>query len=118
MVLEEGVTLSLKRELSSLEKQGVIKAFEFTHELSWNVLKDFLIDRGQHDIYGSKDAIRKAYQLGLIKDGDSWMGMVRDRNLSSHTYDEIRADKLISRIQKTYLAAFLEMKQDLGELAE
>lgn len=54
--LQEASVLADERELSKLEKQGVIQGFEFTHELAWKTLKDFLESRGQQDIYGSKDA--------------------------------------------------------------
>ena len=54
--LQSAVDLSAQRALSNLEKQGVIQAFEFTHELAWNVLKDYLQDQGNQNIKGSKDA--------------------------------------------------------------
>lgn len=77
-----------KAELSELEKQGLIKAFEYTYELAWNSLKDFLEYNGQNDIFGSRDTIRKAFQLNLIEDGDKWMEMLQSRNKTSHTYNE------------------------------
>ena len=56
--LQDAVELSNQRALSSLEKQGVIQAFEFSHELAWNILKDFLQAQGNQNIRGSKDATR------------------------------------------------------------
>jgi nucleotidyltransferase substrate binding protein (TIGR01987 family) len=111
--LEEGIELSHKRELSKLEKQGIIQGFEFTHELSWKVLKDFLEDRGNLDIYGSKDAVRESFQLGIIDNGDIWMGMIKDRNLSSHTYDEAQADAIVQRIITSYFSLFLSLESTL-----
>jgi nucleotidyltransferase substrate binding protein (TIGR01987 family) len=55
-----------KGELSELEEQGLVKAFEYTYELAWTTLKDFLEYRGQTDIYGSRDAIWKAFQHTII----------------------------------------------------
>jgi len=66
--LEGAVSLSKQRELSQLEKQGVIQVFEFTHELAWNVLKDYLEDQGEQNIRGSKDATRAAFKVALISD--------------------------------------------------
>ena len=63
-----------KGGLSELEEQGAIQAFEYTYELAWNVMKDFLEYQGQVDIYGSRDAIRKAFQLGLVEDGGAMDG--------------------------------------------
>jgi len=68
--LKEAIDLMSQRALSNLEKQGVVQAFEFTHELSWNMMKDFLESKGNTEIYGSKDATRQAFKYGLIIDGD------------------------------------------------
>ncbi len=86
--LEAAVILMEERDLSLLEKQGTIQAFEFTHELAWKTMKDFLNERGNSEIYGSKDSARQAFQYGLIEDGDTWLQMVKSRNLTSHTYNE------------------------------
>jgi len=65
--LEEGVELASKQALSDIEKQGLVKAFEFTHELAWNLLKDFLESKGIQNFFGSKDTIRESFRQGLIK---------------------------------------------------
>lgn len=66
-----------KGKLSELEEQGLIQSFEYTYELGWNVLKDFMEYKGQTEIYGSGDAISRAFQLGLIEDGEGWMDMYK-----------------------------------------
>jgi len=71
--LAEAVDLAGQRDLSKLERRGIIQAFEFTHELAWNTLKDFLENRGAQNIYGSKDATREAFKAGLIENGETWM---------------------------------------------
>ena len=78
--LEEAVKLSRQRELSKLEQQGLIQAFEYTHELAWKTMKDFLEERGAQNIYGSKDATREAFKAGLIDNGEVWMEMIQSRN--------------------------------------
>lgn len=95
-----------KGDYSELERQGLIKAFEFTYELAWNTLKDFLIDGGYVDLVGSKDTIRLAYKVGLIEDGDNWMNMIKSRNLSSHTYNKETAEEIQESIQNTYYFLF------------
>src|SRR5690349_6286913 len=75
--LSKAAIAAKQRGLSDLEKQGLIKAFEFTHELAWNTLKDFLESRGVMELYGSKDATREAFAKGLIDDGDAWMDMIQ-----------------------------------------
>ena len=74
--------------LSELEEQGLIKAFEYTYELAWNTLKDFFEYQGQTNIYGSRDTIRKVFELGLIDNGESWMAMLKSRNKTSYIYNE------------------------------
>ncbi len=111
--LQGAVELSEQRALSNLEKQGVIQAFEFTHELAWNVLKDYLQDQGNQSIKGSKDATREAFKVGLIVDGEQWMAMIQSRNISSHTYDEATAEELVDVIIKPYFPLFVTFKTEM-----
>ena len=104
--LNDAIKLSRQRPLSELEAQGLIQAFEFTHELAWNVMKDYLIYQGYDMITGSRDAIRLAFQVGLITDGDHWMETIASRNKSSHTYDAVTADFLQTAITECYHGLF------------
>lgn len=115
--LEQAVMLADSRELSSLEKQGTIQAFEFTHELAWKTLKDFLQARGTVDIYGSRDATREAFKTGLIGDGEVWMEMIESRNLSSHTYNEPIANEIVAKIISSYVILFTDLRTALERLA-
>ncbi|GAB6107391.1 nucleotidyltransferase substrate binding protein [Fusibacter bizertensis] len=108
--LKEATDLMSQRELSNLEKQGVIQAFEFTHELSWNVMKDFLVASGNTEIYGSRDAIRRAFKYDLIVDGEVWMDMIKSRNLTSHTYDEHTIDQIVELVSRKYIHAFIDLE--------
>jgi len=114
--LEGAVSLSRQRKLSQLEKQGVIKAFEFTHELAWNVLKDYLEDQGEQNIRGSKDATRAAFKVSLISEGELWMSMIQSRNISSHTYDEETAESLFIAIINDYYPLFTTLKVEMESL--
>ena len=111
--LGDAVELSQQRKLTKLEKQGVIQAFEFTHELAWNVLKDFLEDQGEQNIRGSKDATRAAFKVSLISDGEQWMAMIQSRNVSSHTYDEQVAESLVAVIIDGYFPLFEMLKSEM-----
>ncbi len=108
--LQSAVELRAQRALSNLEKQGVIQAFEFTHELGWNMLKDYLQDQGNQNIKGSKDATREAFKVALIADGEQWMAMIQSRNVSSHTYNEHIAEELVSVIVGQYFPLFVELQ--------
>ena len=111
---QEAVDLAKSRELSQLEKQGLIQSFEFTQELSWKVMKDFLEYQGvATGIMGSKDAIRNGFSVGLIQEGDIWMDMVTSRNAASHTYNEETADAILQKCIHSYAAQFCKLRERL-----
>ena len=114
--LKEAVALAQNRPPSKLEEQGLIQAFEFTHELAWNTLRDFLEGRGVQNLYGSKDTTRQAFKTGLIENGETWMGMINSRNLTSHTYDEATAAQITASIREAYFAEFEALRIKLDEL--
>ncbi|MAV90843.1 MAG: nucleotidyltransferase [Bdellovibrionaceae bacterium] len=98
--LNSAVELAQQRELSRLEKQGVIQAFEFTHELAWNLLRDYFKFQGNTSIMGSRDATREAFKAGLISDGEPWMEMIHSRNQTSHTYNQSTADDIVDKMSE------------------
>jgi len=102
-------------ELNEREQQGLIKAFEYTFELAWNCLRDLLRSQGNASLLGSRDTLREAFRLGLVRDGQSWMLMIQDRNLTSHTYNQPTADQISSHIADTYLVCFQELRAVLQQ---
>jgi nucleotidyltransferase substrate binding protein (TIGR01987 family) len=116
--LKSAVELAEQRNLSELEEQGMIQAFEYTHELAWNTLKDFLEHQGLQHLYGSKDSSREAFKKGLVQNGDTWMDMIKSRNLSSHTYNRDIARKIVSAIQNNYCLEFEKLITTLESLAK
>jgi nucleotidyltransferase substrate binding protein (TIGR01987 family) len=116
--LQEAVELSKQRKLTKLEEQGLIQTFEYTHEMAWNTLKDFLEERGTKKLYGSKDATREVFKTGLIENGEIWMNMIESRNLTSHAYNEETATEVISAILHSYFAEFLDFHARMQELKE
>lgn len=113
--LNEAIELKRSRELSKLEKQGLIQAFEYTHELAWNTLKDYFNYQGTINITGSRDASREAFKRNLITDGEVWMDMIQSRNLTSHTYNQTTADAIVKKIDEDYFDQFKSLIQVLGE---
>lgn len=107
--LTEAVALAQQRPLSKLEQQGLIQGFEFTHELAWNVLKDYLDAQGFVGLIGSKNATRQAFKDALIQDGDAWMDMIKARNLTSHTYNTAIASSIAVDILTRFYPAFTAM---------
>ena len=116
--LKEAIVLAQRRPLSRLEEQGLIQAFECTHELAWNVLKDFLEERGVQNLYGSRDTTREAFKTGLIENGEAWMNMIQSRNLTSHTYEEVIAAEIAAAVRTTYFEQFESLQNKLEKLAK
>lgn len=108
ILLRKAVELSNQRDLTELEEQGLIQAFEFTHDLAWKVMKNYFEYQGSSEavLTGSRDATREAYKYGLIEDGENWMEMIKSRNETSHTYNESAANDIGRRIRKVYFPLF------------
>mgnify|MGYP006271487423 FL=1 len=117
--LDRALAIAEQRPLSELEEQGLIQAFEFTHELSWLLLKDFLVDQGVSGISGSRDAVREAVVRELLTPGSetTWMAMIRSRNLTSHTYNPVLADEIATLIQRSYAQELRALAQAMTDRA-
>jgi nucleotidyltransferase substrate binding protein (TIGR01987 family) len=96
--------------LSDILREGLIQRFEYTHELAWNVMKDYAEFQGI-SVGGSRDATREAFSLKIIKNGESWMDMIRSRNETSHTYNNNIAKEIVAKILDEYYALFLDFKK-------
>lgn len=103
-------------ELNKMEEQGMIKTFEYTYELAWNTIKDFYENQGEAGIQGSRDAFNLAFQRGLISDGETWMQMLKDRNRTSHTYNEETADEISESILTLYFNEFVLLKNEFEKI--
>ena len=114
--LSAAAELAATRPLSDLEQQGLIQAFEFTHELAWNVLKDYLEAQGVVNIIGSKNASREAFKNGLLSEGQTWMDMIAARNQSSHTYNEKTAREINHAILSAFVPQFRAFQIKFTEL--
>ncbi|MBP7848740.1 MAG: nucleotidyltransferase substrate binding protein [Lentimicrobiaceae bacterium] len=110
-LLEEAVRRHAENTMNELEEQGMIKRFEFTYELAWNVLRDYFEYQINAGISGPRDAFREAFHKNLIDDGDGWMEMIRSRNLSSHTYSEDIAKGLIDKNSELIYSSFYCIKR-------
>ena len=101
--------------LNEREQQGLIKAFEYSFELAWNTLRYLLRSQGNAMLLGSRDTLREAYRLGLIEQGETWMLMIQDRNLTSHTYNRATADAIADHITDRYLPCFRQLHSRLEQ---
>ena len=114
--LGNAIATGQQRPLSELEKQGLIQVFEFTHELAWNVMKDYFAYQGNPGITGSRDAAREAFQKGLVEDGEGWMDMIKSRNQTSHTYQQKIAEEIAGKITGQYFPLFQQFLRTMTAL--
>lgn len=102
-------------KLSVLEKEGLIQRYEYTFELAWKTLKDYL--ESQQVIVGfPREVIKAAFHYGLIQDGEIWMELLEQQNLMSHTYDEEQFNVAVLKVKEEYFAAISQVYNELGEL--
>ncbi len=108
-----------KGALNELEAQGCVKAFEYTFELGWKVMKDFLEYQGIVGLIGSRDAIREGFKQGLLDDdtvAQVWMDMINSRNLAAHAYDEAKIQTIVADIHQRYFDALVALRARLQPL--
>ena len=101
-------------QLNEMEEQGLIKSFEYTYELSWKTLQDLLKYKGYQGIIGPKPVIEQSFQDGYILDGKAWMRMHQSRNMTSHTYDQKTAEKIVKNIKLDYFELFQNLRDQLN----
>jgi len=100
-------------DLSKLEKAGVIQIYEFTFELAWKTMKDYLEEMGV-DAKFPKETIKEGFNYEIIVDGELWMDMLQKRNLMSHTYDETTAELAYQLIVNSYFQALKQIHTTLS----
>ncbi len=111
--LNEAIALSEERGLSELEQQGLIQGFEFTFDMAWKSLRDFIVERG---FEGEREkpirVIVDAAARGIV-DEKMWRKMYEARNKTSHSYDEEIADDIAENIVDEYQALFIQLETRL-----
>lgn len=106
---------NLEDVVEELIKEGLIQRFEYTHELAWNVMKDYAFFQGNSTVGGSRDATREAFRLQIIENADIWMDMIQSRNKTSHTYNEEIANEIFGKIINDYFQLFLNFQKMMEE---
>jgi nucleotidyltransferase substrate binding protein (TIGR01987 family) len=100
--------------LSDLEKEGVIQRFEFSFELAWKCMKDFLEAGGLTlSPVTPKQVLKEAFAAKIIEDGHVWIEMLDQRNRASHTYDEVILNEIVTKIGAHYLTPMAALQEFL-----
>ncbi len=111
------IELAKIRDLTDIERRGLIQAFEYTYELAWNTIKDFYQSMGETNIQGSRDAFRMAFNRGLVTNVHL-IETVKSRQLTSHSYNEETAIEIYHDIFDKYYTAFKELEERLQQEKE
>jgi nucleotidyltransferase substrate binding protein (TIGR01987 family) len=96
-----------------IQKAGLIQFFEMSFELAWNTMKDYLEEQGFQEIRSPRDTIKKAFETGLIKNGQLWLESLQDRNNTSHAYDEKAAETIVTEICNSYFPLLKDLLKTL-----
>ncbi len=113
-LLREAVDAMQARHMSDLEKQGLIQRFEFTCELAWKLLKDYLEHTAVRlETVTPATVVREAFAARLIENGDLWMQSLDARNRTSHIYDLKTFEKILADIARDYLPLFEALQRKL-----
>ncbi len=99
-----------------VQKAGIIQFFELGYELAWNTMKDYLEEQGFTEVNSPRTAIKKAFETGLIVNGQNWMDLLLDRNMTAHTYDEVKATEVEKLIHHKYFPLLKELSESLNKL--
>lgn len=105
--------------LSDLEKEGTIQRFEFTLELAWKTVKDYLQHEGRElQPVTARNVMKEAFAAGIVQDGQVWIEMIDHRNMLSHTYDKAAFDTAVKAIAARYFPAMEELRDWLAGKAQ
>lgn len=108
---------ALEIEENEIVIDGTIHRFEFTFELAWKTMKDYLEYIGIIQGIGSpREIIKTAYENGIIKDGDKWIKMMLARNSLSHLYDEEKSREIYIEIKEIYFKLLQELNDEFSTI--
>jgi len=111
--LQESISEYQQENSSDVVRDGMIQRFEFTYELAWKTTKVFLEDLGLTDRNSPKAVIKEAYAQKMINNEETWLLMLRDRNMTSHVYNEQTAAEIAERITNLYIREFESLLKKL-----
>lgn len=102
---------ALNTEINDITIDGILHRFEFTFELSWKMIKDYLEYLGLTEKTGSpREVIQLGFKQGIINDGEMWIQMMLSRNLLSHLYNEDTSREIFEKIRNEYIDLLVKLK--------
>lgn len=108
---------ALREDENDLVIDGTLHRFEFTFELAWKTMKDYLEYSGIIEGIGSpREIIKTAFANGIIDDGENWIKMMLARNSLSHLYDEGKSREIYIEIKEVYINLFEKLNQKFVDI--
>ena len=98
-------------------RDSIIQRFEFVTELSWKLMKKYLDENLVIEVYSPRSVIKESYKQDLIENGEIWLDILEDRNLTSHTYDENTANRIKDNIVNKYVIEFEKFIKKIKEVS-
>lgn len=108
---------ALQEKENDIVIDGTLHRFEFTFELAWKTMKDYLEYSGIIEGTGSpREIIKTAFANGIIEDGEKWINMMLARNSLSHLYDEEKSREIYIEIKEIYLNLFEKLNKKFVDI--
>lgn len=115
--LEQEKKQSLSEDTMQIIIDGVLHRFEFTFELAWKTMKDYLEYMGITNKTGSpRENIQQAFKQGIIEDGEVWIKIMLSRNELSHLYDEEASRRIYNNIKNIYIKEFQKLEEKFEQI--
>lgn len=113
--LEQAAAIYQKSQQDALYRDGLIQRFEFTVDLAWQSIKEYLEDQGcSAPIATPRAVLKEAFAAGVIQDADAWNSVITARNITSHVYDEKTAENVATQICSDFLPLMKELRKFFG----
>jgi len=108
---------SMEKNIKQIVIDGVLHRFEFTFELAWKTIKDYLEYMGITNKIGSpRENIQQAFKQGLIEDGEIWIEIMLAKNELAHLYNEETSRKIYNNIKNNYIKEFKKLEEKLDQI--
>lgn len=110
LLLERALTIATPTEV---ERGGIIQFYKMAFKLAWKFMKDYLEHQG-YTVNSPRETIKLAFQANILTDGQLWIDALSDRNLTTHTYEEIKAIEVVAKIKADYFPALQQLHRRMG----
>lgn len=112
-VLEEYGNHTHESSMKTMLRDSVIQRFEICYELAWKAIKEFMVEEGFQVESFPKAILKAAYQNQIIHEEETWLNMIKDRNIASHEYNEEYIVEVVERIESAYYKQFYRLYEDM-----